>query len=84
MNDGPSEGQRNKGIVMLLAKVVVTFGCARHKLITYYAHTGTVRDRAARQASRYDRENEAVLLRQRFWTATVSARRYGLSANTSP
>ena len=30
--------------------------------MTHYVHTGTVRDRAARQASRYDRENEAVLL----------------------
>ena len=39
--------------------------------MTHYVHTGTVRDRAARQASRYDRENEAV-----------SARRYGLSART--
>ena len=26
--------------------------------MTHYVHTGTVRDRAARQASRYDRENE--------------------------
>ena len=53
--------------------------------MTHYVHT--VHGRAARQASRYDHENEAVLLymahlRQRFWTATVSARRYGLSANT--
>ena len=32
------------------------FGCARHKLMTHYVHTGTVRDRVARQASRYDRE----------------------------
>ena len=39
--------------------------------MTHNVHTGTVRDRAARQASRYDRENEAV-----------SARRYGLSART--
>ena len=39
--------------------------------MTHYVHTGTVRDRAARQVSRYDRENEAV-----------SARRYGLSART--
>ena len=54
--------------------------------MTHYVHTGTVRDRAASQVSCYDREKEAVLLcghlRQRFWTATVSARRYGLSANT--
>ena len=28
--------------------------------MTLYVHTGTVRDRAARQASRYDREKEAV------------------------
>ena len=52
-------------------KSSLTFGCARHKLMTHYIHTGTVRDRAARQASRYDRENEAV-----------SARRYRLSART--
>ena len=39
--------------------------------MTHYVLTGTVRDRAARQASRYDRKNEAV-----------SARRYGLSART--
>ena len=39
--------------------------------MTHYVHNGTVRDRAARQASRYDCENEAV-----------SARRYGLSART--
>ena len=39
--------------------------------MTHYVHTGTVHDRAARQASRYDRENEAV-----------SARRYRLSART--
>ena len=39
-----------------------TVRCARHKLMTHYVHTGTVRDRVARQASRYDRENEAVLL----------------------
>ena len=43
-------------------KSSLTFGCARHKLMTHYVHTGIVRDRAARQASRYDRENEAVVL----------------------
>ena len=32
-------------------KSSLTFGCARHKLMTHYVHTGTVRDRAARQAS---------------------------------
>ena len=31
-------------------KSSLTFGCARHKLMTHYVHTGTVRDRAARQA----------------------------------
>ena len=60
MTDGPSEGQRNKVIEKLLAKVVDNVW--RHKLMTHYVHTGTVRDRVARQASRYDRENEAVLL----------------------
>ena len=43
-------------------KLSLTFDYARHKLMTHYVHTGTVRDRAARQVSRYDRENEAVLL----------------------
>ena len=46
-----------------------------HKLMTY-VHTGTVRDRAARQASRYDRENGVVLL---CWLTYVNAfgrRRY--------
>ena len=35
-------------------KSSLTFGCARHKLMTHYIHTGTVRDRVVRQASRYD------------------------------
>ena len=60
MNDGPSDGQRNKGIGMLLAKVAVNVWLC--ELMTKYFYTGTVRDRAARQASRYDRENEAFLL----------------------
>ena len=51
-------------------KSSLTFGCARHKLMTHYVHTGTVRDRAARQASRFDRENEAVLL---CWHTHVNA-----------
>ena len=38
--------------------------------MTHYVHTGTVRDRVARQASRYDRENEAVLL---CWHTYVNA-----------
>ena len=46
------------------------FGCARHKMMTHYVHTGTVRDRVARQASRYDRENEAVLL---CWHTYINA-----------
>ena len=50
-------------------KSSLTFGCARHKLMTHYVHTGTVRDRAVRQASRYDREN-AVLL---CWHTYVNA-----------
>ena len=44
-------------------KSSLKFGCARHKLMTHYVLIGTVCDRVARQASRYDRENEAVLLR---------------------
>ena len=46
------------------------FGCARHKLMIHYVHTGTVRDRVASQASRYDRENEAVLL---CWHTYINA-----------
>ena len=38
--------------------------------MTHYVHTGTVRDRVARQASRYDRENEAVLL---CWHTYINA-----------
>ena len=70
MTDGSSEGQRNKGMGMLLEKSSLTFGCARHKLMTQYVHTVTVRDRVARQALRYDRENEAVLL---CWHTYVNA-----------
>ena len=51
-------------------KSSLTFGYARHKLMTHYVHTGTVSDRVARQASRYDRENEAVLL---CWHTYVNA-----------
>ena len=66
MSDRPSV--RNRGIGW--QKSSLTFGCARHKLMTHYVHTGTVRDRAARQASRYDREKEAVLL---CWHTYVNA-----------
>ena len=38
--------------------------------MTHYVHAGTVRDRVARQASRYDHENEAVLL---CWHTYVNA-----------
>ena len=38
--------------------------------MTHYIHTGTVRDRVARQASRYDRENETVLL---CWHTYINA-----------
>ena len=38
--------------------------------MTHYVHTGTDRDRAVRQASRYDRENEAVSL---CWHTYVNA-----------
>ena len=51
-------------------KSSLTFGCAMHKLMTHYVHTGTVRDRAARQASSYDGENGAVLL---CWHTYVNA-----------
>ena len=44
--------------------------------MTYYGHTGTVRDRAARQASRYDRENEAVLLCWHIYVNAFGRRQY--------
>ena len=51
-------------------KSTLTFDCARHKLMTHYVHTGKVRDWADRQASRYNRENGAVLL---CWHTYVNA-----------
>ena len=62
MNDGLSEGQRNKGIGMLLAKVIVNVWLHGHKFMTHNVNNGTVCDRAAMQALRYDRENGTVLL----------------------
>ena len=70
MTDGPSEGQRKKDSGCSWQKSSLRFGSERHKLMTHYVHTSTVRDRAARQASRYDRENEAVLL---CWHTYVNA-----------
>ena len=57
-------------------KSSLTFGCARHKLMTHYVHTGTVRDRVARQASCYDRENEAVLLCWHTYVNAFGQRKY--------
>ena len=55
----------------------LTFGCARHMLLTHYVHTvGTDRDRAARQALRYDRENGAVLLCWHTYVNGSGRRRY--------
>ena len=51
-------------------KSSLMFGCARHKLMTHYVHTGTVRDQAVRQALRYDCEKEAVLL---CWHTYINA-----------
>ena len=44
--------------------------------MTHYIHTGTVRDRVARQASRYDRENEAVLLCRHTYINAFGRRQY--------
>ena len=44
--------------------------------MTHYVHTGTVRDRAARQASRYDREKEAVLLCLHTYVNAFGRRQY--------
>ena len=57
-------------------KSSLTFGWARHKLITHYVHTGTVRDRAARQGSCYDRANGAVLLCWHTYINAFGRRRY--------
>ena len=69
MNDGLSEGWTEiKESGCSWQKSSLSFGCARHKLMTHYVHK--VHDRAARQASRYDHENEAVLL---CWHTYVNA-----------
>ena len=57
-------------------KSSLSFGCARHKLMTHYVHTGTVRDRASRQVSRYDRENVAVLLCWHTYVNVFGRRQY--------
>ena len=44
--------------------------------MTHYVHTGTVRDRVARQASRYDRVNEAVLLCLHTYINAFGRRQY--------
>ena len=44
--------------------------------MTHYVHTGTVRDRPARHASRYDRENEAVLLCKHTYVNAFGRRQY--------
>ena len=44
--------------------------------MTHYVHTGTVRDRVARQASRYDREDEAVLLCRHTYINAFGRRQY--------
>ena len=44
--------------------------------MTHYVHTGPVRDRASRQVSRYDRENEAVLLCWHTYVNVFGRRQY--------
>ena len=58
----PLKDRETKELGCCWKKSSLTFGCARLKLMTHYVHTGTVCDWAVRQASRYNRENEVVLL----------------------
>ena len=61
-------------------KSSLTFGL---KLMTHYVHTSRAWPSSQVDLTLRPRERFIMLthLRQRFWTATVSARRYGLSAN---
>ena len=87
MNDGTSEGQKNKGIGMVLAKVVVNVWLCEaldDDTLCSYWHSSRPIGQAGFALRPRERGSFIMLtqLRQRFWTATVSARRYGLSANT--
>ena len=82
----PLNDREIKGIGMLLEKSSLTFGCVRHKLMTLcsYWHSSRLSGQAGFALWPRERGSFIMLthLRQRFWTATVSARRYGLSAST--
>ena len=72
----PLKGRKTKESGCSWQKSSLTFGCARHKLMTHYVYAGTVRDQAARQASRYDRENEAVLSCRHTYVNAFGRRQY--------
>ncbi len=91
-----SEKERHQAIGMLTAgatarDVARLFGCCRktiERLAARYRHTGTVRDqpRAGRPrvtTARTDRFITLTHLRQRRLPATVTARRYGTSAQNN-
>ena len=87
MNDGPPEEQRHKRIGMLLAKVVVNVWLREAKVddtLWSYWHSSRTGGQAGFALWQREQDNLIMLthLRQRFWTVTVSARRYGLSACT--
>lgn len=90
-----SENERNQAIGMLLAgstavAVSAHFGCSRQtiqNLQSRYVATGSVHDRqrpgrARATTQRTDRAITLTHLRNRFLPATVTARRYGVHAQT--
>lgn len=90
-----SEAERNQVLGMLEAGIASNaiarrFGCSRktiQRLVTRYQQTGTVRDRPRPghprvTTARTDRYITLTHLRQRRLPATVTARRYGVSAQT--
>ena len=70
------KGREIKELGCSWQKSSLTFGCARHKLMIHYVHTGTVHDRAAMQVSCYDRENEAVFLCLHTYINAFGRRQY--------
>lgn len=90
-----SENERNQAIGLLLGgwtavAVAGHFGCSRQtiqNLLSRYVATGTVRDRqrpgrARATTLRTDRVITLTHLRNRFLPATVTARHYGVHAQT--
>ncbi|KAL4224672.1 hypothetical protein ACF0H5_015369 [Mactra antiquata] len=90
-----SEDQRNQAIGMLNAGAIVNdvaqhFGCSLqtiHNLVSRYTATGSVRDRQrpGRERATSRRDDRAITLahlRNRFLSATVTARQLGVSAQT--